>query len=173
MFKRENSIQIIMTEGKIHIKVGNLEIGYEGSEEYIRNDLLSTVKKVKDMFGIDEIPQIPTETQMQVQPPQPTGKQIQGTVANISAKLGVKNGPELVMATAAYLTMVEQCGQFTRKQIIDNMKTASSYFKASYVSNLSQHLNNLVKKGMINEVAKDTYALPVSSITEMESKLAC
>lgn len=159
-----------MSEGKINIKIGNLEIGFEGSEDYIKNDLLTTIKKVKDMFGIEEIPQAPTPAQ--VTKMQPTGKQIEGTVTNISAKLGVTNGPELVMATATYLTLVEGNDRFTRRQLIDNMKTASSYYKASYAGNLTQHINGLIKKDMLNEVAKDTYALPVSVITEMESKLA-
>jgi len=160
-----------MTEGKIHIKVGNLEIGYEGSEEYIKNDLLSTVEKVKDMFGIEDIPQTPIQTNMQT-PQQPPIGQLKGTVTNVAAKLGVKTGPDLVLASALHLTSVEGCDSFTRKQLLTDMKNASGYYQQTYSKNLSQYIGRLLKKDKLNEVAKDTYSLPIKVRIEMESRLA-
>lgn len=161
-----------MTDSKIHIKIGALEISFEGSEGFIKDNLLTMVKDIKDLFNIKETSFNPPPATSAQQLATEGEKQFCGTVTTIAAKLGVKNGPELIMASAAYLVIGEGCGDFTRKQIIDTMKTASGYYKESYLSNLTTSLNGLIKKGRINEVAKDTYSLPRSEKTELGKRLA-
>ena len=123
------------------------------------------------MFGIKEIPQTPPKTTT-LPPTPPFRDKPKGTVATIAAKLGVNNGPALIMATAIRLTLVENCGTFTRKQLLTDMKTASGYYKESYSANMTQYLNKLVKKQKLNEVSKNSYSIPVDVRKELESKLA-
>lgn len=162
-----------MPEGKIHIKVGSVEVSYEGSEDYIKSELLGTVEKVKNLFNIEELP--PTVLQQPpVQPPKPadSSSKINYAIPTIAARLGVTNGSDLIMASAAYLTFVQGGKEFTRKQLIETMKDATGYYKDTYVSNLTVYINGLVKNKKLNVVAKDTYSLPINVQTEMKSQLA-
>jgi hypothetical protein len=51
------------------------------------------------------------------------------------------------------------------------MKTASAYYKSTYVSNLSSSLNNLVKDGKLNEPSQGNYALTATSLKDLEQRL--
>jgi len=172
-FLRKNNIQYFMTNGKIHIKVGSLEVDYEGTEEYIKNDLLTTVEKVKEMFGIEELPRVPAQSSMIVPPTSVTsGGFPKGTVKTIAAKMKANTGPDLALAAAAQMTLVEGRDSFSRKQILETMKKAAGYYKDSFGSNLGQTLINLVKKQRLHEVSKDTYSLPQEVREELEVQLA-
>jgi hypothetical protein len=96
---------------------------------------------------------------------------LEATTGSIAAKLDCKSGPELVMAAAARLTFVLQTATFARQKIIDEMKTASAYYKSTYVSNLSSSLNNLVKDGKLNEPSQGNYALTATSLKDLEQRL--
>jgi hypothetical protein len=160
---------------RIRIRMGPIEVEYEGGEDFLRNelaDLISTVLNLYNQSGIqpsshDQV-SIPTLSERVEQPEitVPTG-----TTATIAAKLACKSGPDLIIATAAHLTFVEQRDSFTRKEILDDMKTATAYFKKSYVNNLSNYLKNLVKDEKLVEVRKDTYALKAETRKELEQQL--
>jgi hypothetical protein len=47
------------------------------------------------------------------------------------------------------------------------MKSATSYYKSSYLSNLSKSLNSLVRDGRFNEPSAGKYALTAKSIEEL------
>jgi endoglucanase Acf2 len=66
---------------------------------------------------------------------------VKGTVAAIAGQLSVKTGPDLIIAAAAKLTLVDGKDTFSRDELIAAMKTATSYYKKSDVNNLSSYLN--------------------------------
>ncbi|MEM5401137.1 MULTISPECIES: hypothetical protein [Paraburkholderia] len=95
-----------------------------------------------------------------------------GTTTTIAARLKVESGPELVLAAAARLTMAEGHSVFTRKQLINEMRSAHSYFKETYVKNLSGSVHRLLKDNKLNEPSKGNLALTASCRAELEARLA-
>ena len=94
-----------------------------------------------------------------------------GTLNNVAAKLDCKTGPELIVATAAFLTFGAKAMQrFGRKDLLDEMKM-SSYYKASFSSNMSTYLQKLVKRQKLYEVRKGVYQLPPACRDELQAKL--
>jgi hypothetical protein len=153
---------------KIKIKLGPVEVEYEGSEEFLKKelpDLLSAISKLYKESGL------PSSGQPPIGQLGTGGTTLAGTTATIAAKLNVSSGPDLAVAAAARMTLGLGQGSFTRDQLLIEMKSASSYCKKNYISNLSNTLNGLVKSGKFVETAKDNYALSPNTKSEMESRL--
>lgn len=156
-------------DAKIRLKIGNLEVEYEGSDTFIRSDLLNLVSKAIDLLREqgEDVPKV------EGAPSRPgDGKQLSATTRTIASKLGVKSGPDLVIAAAAKLTLGVGLDSFTRQQLLDEMKSATAYYKKSYSNNLSSYLQRLVKANDLFEAAKDTYALSAGKRAEIEKTLA-
>jgi hypothetical protein len=168
-----------MTTSKIKIKLGAIEVEYEGSETFLKEELPQLLSAVSDLYAksrtVLESPSSSQNTSVNSQAGLNANSgstpKLEATTGSIAAKLGCKSGPELVMAAAARLTLVLQATTFARQKIIDEMKTASAYFKATYVSNLTVSLNNLVKDGKLNEPSKGHYALTATSLKDLEQRL--
>lgn len=166
-----------MTTSKIKIKIGAIEVDYEGSETFLKEELPQLLSAVTDLYEKSRGSlgsAIPNENPAFVAELGADGAKkpkMEATTGSIAAKLNVKSGPDLVMAAAARLTFALQYQTFTRQKIIDEIKTASAYYKASYLSNLTQTLNNLVKDGKLNEPSQDNYALTASSLKDLEQRL--
>jgi hypothetical protein len=99
-------------------------------------------------------------------------KKIQGTTATLAAKLGGVSGPELMMSAAARITFVLGKEKFHRKDLLEEIKSASSYYKNTYMSNFSSLLNGLVKAGKLMEPSKDNYSLSADSLKNIGAQLA-
>ena len=162
-----------MTTAKMRIKMGPIEIDYEGSEDFLKQELPAILTAVstlhKESGLVDESPSgsnSGTGSAMSNQPA-PVGM----SVTTISAKLGVKTGAELALAAAARLTRGGSLS-FSRQQLLDEMKAATGFYKTTFRSNLSNSLLSLVKEGALQETAKDTYSLSMAKKTEIEAKLA-
>lgn len=97
---------------------------------------------------------------------------ITNSTATIAAKMKANSGPDLVIAACTHLTLIKNRETFERKEIIEEMKTATHYWKQSYLSNLSKNLGNLVKSEKLRDVGKDRYALAAQTREEMEQLLA-
>lgn len=153
---------------KIKIKFGQVEVEYEGSEEFIKQELPNLIKQVSDLCRTATLPA--PVTLDYVAPPKPPT--IQMSAGNIAAKLSCSKGPDLVLAAAASLTLAKNQEVFTRQQILDEMKAASSYYKSSYGGNLTTLINSLIKAGKLLERTQGQYALSANSRGELESRLA-
>ena len=156
-------------DARIRLKVGNLEIEYEGSDSFIKSDLLALVSKAIDLIreqGVDITTIDDTSGQQSI------GGKTSGTTSTIATKLGSKSGTDLIVAAAARLTLVMGLESFSRQQLLDEMKLATAYYKKSYSNNLTKYLQQLVKAGELIEAAKDTYALSASKRSELEKTIA-
>jgi len=158
-------------ESRIRIKVGSLEIEYEGSEEFIREKLLALFTDVAELSKELAIAPDAEEQAGNVVAP-PSGKGISLTATAIATRLGVKSGPDLAKAAAAYLAIVQGTPSFTRKQLLETMKTATGYYKETFRGNLTHSLGTLVKKMVFNETTKDTYTLRAEPRKTLEKQLA-
>jgi hypothetical protein len=157
---------------KLRLKTAHVEIEYEGSEEFLRSDLLGLITEVAEIHKTHP----PIETLAQ-QGSEQLGISSNGnstvnlSLKSIAAKLNVKTGPDLALAACAFMALSENRDTFSRKDIIDSMRTAANFYKKSYNNNLSTYLDGLVKDGKILQQANDVYALHVQIRSEMESKL--
>lgn len=151
---------------KIRIKIGRIEIEYEGSHDYLSEDLpklLQTVTALRaDVGGDDE-----------GNGGEPTkSSNFKGTVAAIAAQLGAKSGPDLVIAALAKLTLVDNIEAPSREALLTAMKSATAYYKQTYSGNLSGALKSLQTKGRITEPATDRYALTATEVQQLTGKLS-
>lgn len=166
-----------MTISKIKLKFGNIEIEYEGEQQYLISDLDALLSKI-DGFSqhfFDQEVTIPSnEPQRSVEKAISNQSQnrLEFTIGPLAAKLNVKTGPELVICAIGHLHFVGHKETSTRKEIISSIKQAANYYKKTYLSNLSSSLENLVKQGTLLEKSKDTYSLSAEELQRLETIIA-
>jgi hypothetical protein len=154
---------------RLKLKTAYVEIEYEGSEDFLRSDLLRFVAEVAEIHKANPpMGALPQPTSAPESSGIPT---VSLSVNSIAAKLEGKTGRDLILASCAYLTLAANRETFGRKDILESMKTAATFYKKSYESNLSSYLARLVKDNKILQQDTDVYALPVHVRNDMESKL--
>ena len=75
------------------------------------------------------------------------------------------------MAAAAFLTFNSGQETFSRKTLLETMKTTKTFFKPSYTKNLSNYLIGLTKDEKLTETATDTYGVAPKYRGELERLL--
>ena len=153
---------------KIRIKLGPIEVEYEGSETFLKEELPQLLSAVSELYSTSGL----TTDAPGGNVLHPPSGNLQGTTGSIAAKLAVKQGPELIIAAAARLTFVSGKQTFSRQEIIEEMKSATAYFKKTYVKNLSAYLNTLLKDGKLLEPSAGIFSLSASSQSELKGRLA-
>lgn len=157
---------------KIRILVGDIEVEFEGSEEFMAERLPEFIELVGTVTpfvvrgnGVSRDPKgTGAKAQVEKDP-------ISMTTNNIASKLGVKTGPELVQAACAFLSLVKGSERFARAEILHEMREAAHYYKDTYGKNLSGSLQSLVRQGKLLEPAKNRYALNAATKKELEAQL--
>ena len=161
---------------KVRIKFGQFEIDYEGDEKFLEKDLVDLATQVVNVFK--------DHAKILTEKPSPSSsdrtfdsaKKFDDTLSTntIASKLDVKTGPELILAAAAYLALVQGKATFSRKEIMEEMKNATTFFRSSYLGgNLTKYLNTLVNpKKQLNLVRQDTYSLTAEAKRTLEAVLA-
>ena len=94
------------------------------------------------------------------------------STTTVATKLSVKSGPDLALAAAARLSIVLGKATFSRKEIHDEMKSATGFYKGTYNNNLTSSLVRLTKEQKLNEQSKDIYTLTPTTKKELVSQLA-
>jgi hypothetical protein len=94
-----------------------------------------------------------------------------GTTSTIAAKMKASQGTDLILAAALRMMRGQNMESFSRDQLITEMRSATTYFKTTYISNLSKYIDTLVKSGKLMEVAKNTYALSAATMQELENQI--
>jgi len=162
---------------KIKIKIGQIEIEYEGSEDFLKEELPSLLEAVTELYKetgalTEAVTDAPASAATGNAPAASINSDSIGTTNSIAAKTGAKSGTELAIAAAARLVLGRKLEQFTRKQLLEEMKNATQYYKSSFGSNLSTSLKTLVGDHKFIERAKDTYALKADVVQSLEAQLA-
>jgi hypothetical protein len=161
-----------MSEAKIKIKVGQIEIDYEGDAGFLKDGLLEICKELTQLHEHIPAPRQPQE-QSQSSIAAVVGKSAgKHSTVTIATVLGAETGPDLITVAAAYLHFSGGKVEFTRGQLLAAMKTASGYWKETYSNNLTAALDRLTKADKLRVVKDDTYSLPAKEITRLEAELA-
>jgi len=90
----------------------------------------------------------------------------------IASQMNASTGSDLVMAAMAHVTLVQGKDVATRREILDEMKAAKTFYKETFSGNLSSYLDSLAKGKRLNLVAKETYALPHAERQNFERLIA-
>ena len=157
---------------KIRIKMGAIEVDYEGSEDFLKRELLTLIESVvnlqKEMRGSVAEPDLLSEGDVGGVA---GGATLSGTTATIAAKLGGDSGGDLIMAGAAQLTFVERKDEFTTKELRVACRGAKNLWKKTYQNNFTNYLNVLVKEHALIEVRTGVYALHAKKKQALEAAL--
>ena len=163
---------------KIRIKMGAVEVEYEGSEEFLAKELpeiLGAVSKLYAESGVHSEEEKPganaTDAHSSEGKPAETSGKVIGTTATIAGKLGCDSGTDLVIAAAAHLTFVTGSAEFPRKALLAQVKGASGYYNEGIGKNFTNYLNGRVKSGELLESKSGHYTLSAAKKTELRSKL--
>lgn len=161
---------------KIRVKVGSMEIEYEGDPAFLDGGIETLLVTMGDLAG-----RIPEEVEP-TNPPQTTNLAGDKTPAvsndfnfstnTIAAHIDAKTGPELVICALAQLELMQGKASSSRAEILAEMKSATTYYGANMGKNIGQSLSNLTKSKRINQGASDSYSLSASEKKKVEGKVA-
>ena len=162
---------------RLRLKLGHLEVDYEGHPEFIQDELPVLLERASQLsLAIAKSPtsSLSGSTTDTVSPVRETPETNWSghTTSSIASLLSIKTGPELIIAAAAKLTFVDQSELFSRQEILAEMKTAASYYKASYHNNLTKYLQGLEGADRLRSGKKDTYALSPSEGSKLDARIA-
>lgn len=158
-----------MNEATIEIQLGQLSVKYSGSQEFVESGLLSVVKDLLDVG--QAVPMLTIEESNENSQSKTKATVEHMSTNTIAGEMGVKTGPDLIMAAIAHIQLVQGQDKALRGEISQQMKSATTYFKQTYQSNLSAYLDNLVRQRRINLISKDTYALTAGEKTALSQIL--
>jgi hypothetical protein len=147
---------------KIRIKMGEIEVDYEGPEEFLKDELPTLMKTVSELYH--------AKAQQDERQPVPL-EDTSASTSTIANKLAAKSGPDLAIAAALFLTKNEG-DRFTRAALLKEMRSASAYYKATYNNNLTETLRALVKNGRMNELGGNSYSLSSAELQTLRTRVA-
>jgi hypothetical protein len=145
----------------------SMEINCEGSEDFLRQELPKILETVTSLHADQEkVADKQKDTNLG------QTNHIKLAITTVASKFACSTGPELVMAAAAKLALIDGLKEFSRDELHNEMKEASGYYKATYGSNLTVNINGLVKSGKLLGISQGKYAVPEQIKTEWRAKLA-
>jgi hypothetical protein len=160
---------------KLRVKIGALELDYEGTEEFVSSGLMPLIEALKKI----EVTAAPIRDHASGAAQRtkggehgPTHRSELMSTSTIAQKMKGKKGPSLALAAVARLVIVGNKQNADRSEILQEMKGASAYYKDSYSANLTTSLQSLVTSGKLNDLGSNRYALHADTRTELEKLLA-
>lgn len=152
---------------RIKMKMGDLEIEYEGEQKFITGGLLKFAKDFSASVG-DAGEGSSSGSGLRIK----RKSAIALSTSSIAQKLGSKTGPDLAIAAAAHLVLVKKMDKFSHTELLAEMREAKTFYKKSYHSNLGNYLKSLVTAGRFNHIGGNDYALSENEIADLGAKLA-
>lgn len=160
-----------MADTKLVLKCGDIEVQCEGTEEFIKKELPKLIEGIARLrrdvpeHGADRDVGVGVGVRTSIR--HDTSKI---SVSTLAQKLGVKRGSDLVMASALSLTP-QGTESFTKKQLRDRCREATTFWRDSYSNNFDNYVANLVKRGSLNHTGGTNYALPLDQRTSLLSRV--
>ncbi len=166
---------------KIRMKIGDVEIEYEGPEDYLRKGITDILAAADALQGkgsfpseMDEEMETADEEEHDDDDDDSATREkepLPMSVSSIAKTLRCSTGQDLVVAACASLTLVKQEDVFSREQIRLEMKEARRYYKENYRKSLTKYLRALVRSGVLLEVDESTYSIPAGTLAQLEEML--
>jgi hypothetical protein len=159
-------------EVRIVVKIGKIEVEFEGTNQLFEEKVEPIVKDLIDFGKHNQEASDDDGAAVGHSANRPRAAPFGMTVKSVAAKIGGASGGDLLYAAVVSLAIIKKKETFTRREINDEMKLATGYYKATYTNNLTSYLDGLTKQGVIIETSKDTYAVQEEARKEMEQRLA-
>ena len=161
----------------LKIKLGRLELEYEGSEEFLKTELPAVLESLSQVTVSEHESEDEHATPESVSAngagaAPGTKSSIQMSTSNVAAKLGCASATDLALAASAHLTLVMGKDTFNRDELLDDMQSATSYYMESHRKNLSRTLTTLIKDGKLIERSNNVFALHASQRQQLEENLS-
>lgn len=157
---------------KLRIKMGSVEVEYEGSDDFLKKELPELLKGVLALHEkADDGDERKTDDESEGGAKPANAKTGKVSPSTAAVKLKANSGSELALAAAASMA-TEGKEAFTRAELLKAMKQAKSHYKTSYRANLSNSITTLVKGGDLLDQGSNTYALSSDKRKELETALA-
>jgi hypothetical protein len=159
---------------KVKIRVGEVEIDYEGDATFLKDELLKVCTELGKLNEHAPASRSALHSQHRKTREEHAGGETvsKHSTVTIATLLKAETGPDLVMVAAAYLHFSEGKLEFTRAQILTAMKTAVGYWHENYSGNLTTSLTGLTKTDKLRVVKENTYSLPAKESKRLEAELA-
>jgi hypothetical protein len=157
---------------QIKLAAGPLTLEYDGDETFFSQEV---AKFVSAFFE-----QTARLAPVHASQPGPSGKTNGGGATSplpshstntVAKLLNVQTGPDLIMAAVAKHILVDGNQTVSRQVIMAEMRKASSYYKKTFTSNLSNYLDNLTKADNLRLVSEGVYGLPAKMRDVLGPKL--
>lgn len=161
---------------KIRVKVGSMEIEYEGDPAFLDGGIETLLVTMGDLAA-----RVPEEIEPQVAEKSAAangsdtpsnGGAFNFSTNTIAAHIDAKTGPELVICAMAQLELVQGKASSSRAEILSEMKNATTYYNENMRKNMSNQLSSLTKNKRINQIASDSYSLSAAERKKAEAKVA-
>ena len=158
---------------KLRIRIGEVEIDYEGTEEFLKKELPQLLRTAVELHKAEETGGSHQPDRKAKSGVTPSAQPLLLTTNSIAAQLSAKSGSDLLLAASAHLALVKKSEPFTRQQLLTEMKSATSYYTKNYSTNLTGYLKTAIQKdGPLSETSKHSYALTASARAQLEKNLA-
>lgn len=157
--------------------MGLLEFEYEGEAHFSNDEIKGLFSHLEQIVGVRPLP---TSSPLidgtdHLEPTKPGSKSEKPiprlSIASIAARLNAKTGPDLAIAAAATLQIYQEQESFTRKQLLETMKSAKSYYKNVMSKNLTHTLTGLISSKRINSIGSDEMSLSATEMDSLREKL--
>lgn len=165
------------TMARMRVALGRLEIEFEGTEEFLRNDLPNMIETFMCLAQPqqDDVANAASNLvggSTTVDGANSNGNLPNLSVASICARLDAKTGSDVILAAAAYLGIISNMNSFSQDELRNSAKSAAGYWKEGFASNFRSYIKTLIRSKKLNQVGTQSYSLPASIRSEIESKLA-
>lgn len=165
-------------EAKIRIKIGSIEVDYEGDPSFLKDGLNELIQSVSDIHS--SLPQSSPSVPEAVvrEPANPASSSIVPqpslglSTKSIAARMDAKSGPELAICAMAHLELVKGLDSYERKNILDEMKTATGYYNSNMSGNNAANIASLVKNKRVTEVGTGRFCLSATERKKVEAAIA-
>ncbi len=151
-----------MNISKIRIRVGDVEVDFEGPQSFVEDGLIQLVMEVTSTKPSSkpnwqsDADSGSNEKVLDIVPGEIDG--YAGITMNaLCKKLDVKNETDLVVASAVMISIIGDAETFTIKDINTFAKKATSYVGKYFVSNSSKKITTLTKNDRFREPKDGVY----------------
>jgi hypothetical protein len=162
---------------KLRLKLGPIEVEYEGEEEFLKDELPNLLRAVLELqksakgLKLEDNAAANGDDENGGGDEKTTTGKVELSTGSVASKLGCKSGPDLVYAACAHLALVKGMAAYPRKEILKEAKTATAFYNKSVSANLTKHLNSLVSTDKLNETSAGVFALQAKALADIKAKL--
>jgi hypothetical protein len=157
---------------KVRIKAGPVEFEYEGETELGVADIKDLFSHIEKLFKVPVLAEGGDTHNTSIAPPKehvaPSNKL---HVNSVATNMRAKTGPELALAAAASLQIMEGKPTFTRQELLDVMKSATLHYKENMSGNLTSIIKSLVGP-KFNQIGNGVYSLTADAHQQLATQLA-